>query len=135
MADIDTMTDLEFIDHYIEQCRRFVNPKLLGEADRRGLIRFLNYLPGNVDEAKAIARARMSKENKYFGEEEIDKIAGEIGRLEELRKELNGLNLAEAHKVLPIVEKMQAHALYVKDYFKPIKMPGTNYEDYEFEED
>ena len=121
MNNVDTMTDLEFIDHYIEQCRAFVNPFLLREADRRGVIRFLNYLPSNIDEAKAIARARMSKANKYFGDEEIDKIAGEINRLEELRNELNKLNIADGHKVIPILEKMQAHSAYVKDYFKPMR--------------
>ena len=123
MENIQIMTDLEFIDHYIEECRQFVNPRLLGEANRRGVIRFLNFLPSNISEAKSIARARMAKANKYFGEEEIDKISGEIDRLEQLRKELNKLNLADAHEVIPILEKMQAHSLFVKDYFKPIRLP------------
>lgn len=118
MTDVSTMTDLEFVFHYIEQCRQFVNPRLLGEANRRGVVRFLNYLPNNIQEAKSIACARMSKEKKYFGEEEIDKIYGEINRLESLRKELNVLNLADAHEVIPILEKMQAHSLFVKNYFK-----------------
>ena len=123
MSDTLLMTDLEFVDHYIEQCRQFVNPRLLGEASRRNVVRFLNYLPSNIDEAKAIARARMSKAGKYFGEEEIDKIAGEITELEKCRKQLNEINLAEAHLIVPILEKMQQHAVFVKDYFKPVKLP------------
>lgn len=124
MNNIDTMTDLEFIDHYIEKCRQFVNPFLLREASKRNLVGYLNYLPSNIQEAKAIVRARMSKSNKYFYEDEIDKIAGEINRLEKLRTELNQLNLADAHKVIPILEKMQAHSIYVKDYFKSVRLPS-----------
>ena len=119
--DIGLMTDLEFVDHYIDKCRQFVNPLLLGEASRRGVVRFLNYLPRDVNEARSVARARMAKEGKYFGEEEIDKIAGEIDRLRQLRDELNKIDLSEAHEVLPILEKMQAHSLFVKNYFKPVR--------------
>lgn len=116
--EIDKLTNLEFIDHYIEECRRFVNPRLLREAQSRGVIRYLDFLPTNVQEAKAVARARLSKDGKFFGDAEIDKIAGEIERLEVLRAELNKLNLANAHDVLPILQKMQSHTIFVRDYFK-----------------
>ena len=115
---IETLTDLELIDLYIEKCRQFVNPRLFGHCNSRGLIPYLNYLPTNVDEAKSVVRARLSKANKYFGDDEIDKIAGEVDRLETLRKELNKLNLADAHKVIEILNKMQTHSQYVLNYFK-----------------
>ena len=122
-SDVTTMTDLEFCDHYIERCRHFVNPVLLREASQRNLVKFLNYLPGDIDEAKAVLRARFAKAGKFFGDEEIDKISGEIDRIEQLRVELNSLNVADAHKVMPILTKMLAHTEFVKDYFKTVKIP------------
>lgn len=116
------MTDLEAVDNYIVQCKRFVNPMLLGDITRRGLYHVINFLPRNVDEAKAVARARMAKMGKYFGDEEIDKIAGEVSRLEFLRNELNKLNMADAHAVIPIINEMQKISEFVRDYFKPVNI-------------
>ena len=115
------MTDLEFLDHYIEECRRFVNPRLLGEAQNRGLVGYLNYLPSNVEEAKGVLRARLSTSSKYYDEPEIDKIAGEMNRLQFLKKELNSLNIADAHKIIPVLQKMLGHSEYIKNYFTPNK--------------
>jgi hypothetical protein len=122
MDATDTMTDLEFVDHYIENSLRFVNPRLLGEASRRNLVKFIDYLPKNVNEAKSVVRARMAKAGKFFNDPEVDQIAGEINRLEVLRKELNKCNLADAHEVIPILEKMSIHSNFVRDYFKPTKI-------------
>lgn len=124
MKQIDLMTDLEFVDHYIVRCRSFVNPGLLREASKRGLVRYLDFLPTDIHEAKSVVRARLSSAGKCFGDDEIDKIAGAISRLEYLRKELNELNLADAHKVIPVLNQMQAHSLFVKDYFKSNTLPN-----------
>lgn len=112
------MTDLELIDKYIEQSRNFVPPLLFRDVERRGLGHIINYLPKDIKEAKAIARGRMAQLGQYFGDEEIDKIAGEINRLKFLRKQLEGKNLADADKVIPILEEMQAISLYIRDYYK-----------------
>lgn len=123
MSDTQLMTDLEFVDHWIENCLVHINPFLFSKLKQRRLYDIVNYLPKNANEAKAIARARMSKAGKYFGDDEIDKIAGEIAELEKCRTQLNNLNLTDAHLAIPILEKMKAHAIYVKDYFKPVKLP------------
>lgn len=66
----------------------------------------------------------MSEASKIFGDDEIDKIAGEIDQLTRLRNDLNKLNLADSHEVIPLLDKMKAHSQYVKDYFKPSKIPN-----------
>lgn len=114
------MTDLEFIDLYIEKSRDFIPPQLFREIQDRGLYNIINYLPYSVDEAKSIARARMAKMQRFFGEPEIDKISGEVIRFEFLLKRLNQTNPADAHDIIPILEEMLNLSKYIKDYFKPV---------------
>lgn len=116
------MNDLEAVDNYIVQCKRFVNPALLRDITSRGLYHVINFLPGNIDEAKAIARGRLAKMGRCFGDEQIDQIANNVKRLEFLRDELNKLNMADAHELSPILIEMQELTGFVRDYFKPIKI-------------
>jgi hypothetical protein len=117
-ADITSMTDLELLDYYIVGCQRFVNPEVFGEVNRRGLIRYVNFLPTNIQEAKAVLRSRLSQNEKFWGDGEIDKIAGEIESLKRFKNELDKIKITEVDEIIPILEKMLTKANYVKDYLK-----------------
>lgn len=115
------LNDLEVIDDYIKNCRDFINPKLFREINKRGLYKIVNQLPYNHDEAKAVARARLAKIGKAFGDEEIDQIANTVQRMEFLRDELNKIPMTDTDKILPLVTELITQAEYVRDYFKTIK--------------
>lgn len=112
------MTDLECVDNYIEKSQDFINPKLFREISQRGLVQIINLLPKDIREAKAIARARLSKAGKYFGDEQIDQIAGTVQRLEFLRGNLNSLSMTDCDKTFVILAEMKELSAFVKEYFK-----------------
>lgn len=121
---LEQMTDLEFLDLYIEKTRSFINPILFREVQKRSLLPYVNYLPSDVNEAKAVMRGRMRKHRKYFGDPDTDKIAGEIRQMEALLSELYSMNMADAHQVIPILQRMMGHATYIKGYFSSTKPIG-----------
>jgi hypothetical protein len=116
-------TDLELVDFYIVRCQRFVNPRLLRLVDSRGLYNVINFLPTNIEEAKSVARGRMARMGKYFGDDEIDTIAQEIQRVEFLRKQFNEISVTDVYKTLPILREMLQRSEYVQGYFKEVKIP------------
>ena len=113
------MNDLQLLDRFCETCLDFIDPFLFREIEKRGLSRFVNYLPKNKSEAKAVVRGRLGNAGKCFGDEEIDQIANEIKRLEALREQLNKMNMADAHKVIPVLKEMQETSNFVLLYFGP----------------
>lgn len=115
------MTDLELLDEYCENCLSFIHPMLFRDVQARGLIHYVNYLPSNVDEAKAVVRARLAKDKKFYDNPEIDQVAGEIKRLEALKGKLNNTNIADAHKIAPILNEMQGITTFLLDYYKPVR--------------
>lgn len=117
------MTDLELVDKYCEECRRFVDPFLLREVQSRGLYDIINRLPGDINEAKAVARARLAESGKCFGDPEIDQIANTIQRLEFLRKDLSKMNMTNPTEVIPVLDEMKELSLFVKNYFKTVRIP------------
>lgn len=117
------MNDLELLDRFCETCLGFIDPFVFREIQKRGLTRFVNYLPNDTIEAKAIVRGRLAKVGKSFGDDEIDHIANEIKRLEALREQLNKMNMADAHKVIPVLKEMHETSDFVLSYFKPIRLP------------
>ncbi|QKX07767.1 hypothetical protein HN014_22470 (plasmid) [Aquimarina sp. TRL1] len=112
------LTDIELIDKYCETCLRFINPQLFREIQNRGLYNIINYLPSNEKEAKSVARGRLAKIGKSFGDAEIDQIANEIQRVEFLRNELIQINMADAHKAEPILKEMLDRTMFIKNYYK-----------------
>ncbi len=122
-VNADELTDLQLVDVYIEKCQRFVNPYLLRQVCSRGLYNIINYLPGDIAEAKSIARARLVKAGKYFDDPEIDAIFQEVNRLNFLMKQLQGISVTDVSKTLPILEEMTQRSIYVRDYFKEAKIP------------
>jgi hypothetical protein len=116
---MSALNDLEAIDQYIINCRDFINPKLFRDINKRGLYKIINQLPYDRNEAKAIARARLAKIGKSFGDEEIDQIANTVQRMEFLRDQLAALQMTDADKVLAIVTELKTQAENVRDYFKP----------------
>lgn len=119
---IKQLNDLELLDYFCENCLEFINPIVFRELTNRGLVWVANRLPKNTLEAKAIVRSRLAKVGKSFGDEEIDQIANEISRLETLRGQLNKMNMADAHKVIPVLQEMQDISEFVLQYFKPVKI-------------
>ncbi len=117
------LTDLELVDEYIVKCQRHVNPGLFNQVRRRGLYDIINFLPTDIQEAKAVARARLAKQKKYFGEPEIDAIFQEVSRIENLRTRLNDITVTDVDKLLPILEEMTTRGTFVRDYFKTSKLP------------
>lgn len=117
------MNDLELLDKFCETCLDFIDPFTFREIQNRGLLWVVNVgLPNNTLEAKAIVRARLSKVGKSFGDGEIDHIANEIKRLEALRSKLNEMNMADAHKVIPILNEMKETSEFVLSYFQPARL-------------
>lgn len=119
---LKTMTDLECVDNYIEKSRDFIDPKIFREINQRGLYQIINLLPNDAREAKAIARAHLSKTGKYFGDEQIDQIAGTIQRLEFLRANLNSLSMTDCDKTFVILSEMKDLSIFVKEYFNKINL-------------
>ena len=118
------MTDLQLIDQVCEQGVDLINPVLFRELESRRLVHYFNYLgTRNVDECKAIIRARMSKNSIYTGDQEIERISQAVLRLEVLRGTLNKMQMTDAQKVVSILTQMQEQAQYIRDYFKPVHIP------------
>lgn len=117
------MTDLELLDKFCETCVDFIQPQLFRQIEERGLTRFVNYLPNNSLEAKAVVRARLSKYGRYIGDPEIEQIASKINRLTFLRETLTKLSLTEPQKVIPVLEEMTDLSNFILNYFKPVKIP------------
>ena len=117
------LTDLQLVDQFCEKCMQHISPQIFREINHRGLYDIINYLPKTTVEAKAVARARMAKLNKYFGDPEIDAIAGAINRIEFLKKELQDIKASDVHDSLPILKELTELSVYVKDYFKESKLP------------
>lgn len=112
------MNDLELLDKFCETCLDFIDPQTFREIQNRGLLWVINRgLPNNTLQAKAVVRARLAKVGKCFGDEEIDQIANEIKRLEELRQKLNNMNMADVNKVIPIVKEMQDISQFILSYY------------------
>ena len=115
-------TDIQLVDEFIEKCSRFINPKLFREIEKRGLYDIVNMLPHNIDEAKVVARARLSKSNKFFNDEEITQISNEIERMYFLRNELQSMNIADVDKYIPLLNEWKNRAEFIKNYYKTPKI-------------
>lgn len=111
------MNDLELLDKYCEQCVDYIHPLLLRDIESRGLYGYIISLPRDVNARKSVVRAKLAKAGKAFGDPEIDHIASEIHRMEALRNDLMKTNIAEAHKVLPLLKEMLAHTEALLNYY------------------
>jgi hypothetical protein len=113
------LTDLEVVYLFCEKCTLFINPLIINDIKKRGLLHIVDYLPSSdIEERKAIAYARMLKVGKVFGDDEIDYISDRIRRLETLRKELMQFPVTDSHKVEPILAEMTQVNNEIKNYFK-----------------
>lgn len=112
------MTDLELVNKFCEECRDFINPLLLRDIESRGLYNIINYLPKDINEAKIVAYARMAGKGMVFGNDEIDKVSGEIQMLNKLVLNFKEMNQADVHQTIPVMEEMLERAKYIRDYFK-----------------
>lgn len=117
-SNSETMTDLQLIDKFCEECQDFIDPRIFREIEKRGLVWAVNKLPQGVEESKAVIRARFAKKGRCFGDDEIDQIANTVIRIETLRDRLNKISMTEPHKVMPILNEMMTHSQFVRDYLK-----------------
>jgi len=112
------LTDLELIDKFCVECITFIDPRVFREIEDRGLYSIINRLPYLVEERKATARARLKLIGAYVGDPEIEQIADEISRIKALQIELFNTPASEVIKILTIIENMNKHLFFVRDYFK-----------------
>lgn len=119
---IAEMTDLEFVDHWIDNST-FINPILFRELRERGLYHITNFLSGDRDIQRATARARMAHAGHYVGEPEIEEIAGHLDRAKKLRADLYNGEITDPVLMLKIVDDLKVHLEFIRDYFKPVRIP------------
>jgi len=115
---METMTDLEVMDKYIEDCRPFINPKLFREVQSRGLYDYINKLPHDEKEAKAVLRARLRNDNRFSSNPEIDEIAEIIRRIDTLKEKLNNTPSTEVDITIPLYEGIIVLSKKVANYYK-----------------
>jgi hypothetical protein len=116
--DFQTMSDLELVNLYCEQCLEFIDPRIFREVSHRGLLFALDDLPKKKHEAKAVAYGRLLKRKRVFNDAEIDYISGLIFRQESLKKQLAITDVTECHRIRMLLEKMQAINFEMVEYFK-----------------
>jgi len=120
---INEMTDLEFVDHWIDHSE-FINPVLFRELRDRGLYHIVNLLgPGTREEHKAIARARMAHAGHYVGEPEIEAVASHVDRIKFLRDKIHNTDSTDVIELLKLTNLMISHCEFVRDYLKPVVIP------------
>ena len=107
----DTQTDLDLLDRYCETCLAHVDPFLINDIRRRGLYSCIQWLPRNVAQAKAMVLGKLAKtgratNGRYVGDPEIERIADLVARMESLRTQLVETNMAESHRVEPLLSEM-----------------------------
>lgn len=110
------MTDLELIYEFIG--KPFINPALFRQIRERGLYNIVNFLPPNAKEAKAVVHARLAKNGKYIGNEEIQIIADKIDRIQFLKQSIVDIKASEVQELIPILSEMQELSNFVLDYYK-----------------
>jgi hypothetical protein len=118
MNDKQIMTDLDLVYKWCETCLDYPSPFLLRDIEARGLYSIINYLPNNIEEAKAVAYARMLKAGKVFGDDEIDYIADRIRKMEELKRIMTMTPATDSHVIAKILRSMTMVNNEIKDYFK-----------------
>lgn len=111
-------SDLELLDQYCETCLDFISPFTFREINKRGLYKYINYLPRNTNEAKVLVRARLSADGVFIGDPQMEQISQTVNRLNFLRKELSNLNMADVDTTLPIINEIHEHSLFLKDFYK-----------------
>lgn len=116
-ASTENMTDLEFVDHWIEYCSDFINPLLFRLLQERGLYSIVNRLSGTKEERKATARARMAKIGRYVGDPEIEEIAGHIDQIKRLQASITQCEPTEVGELIVLLDKIRVHTEFVRNYF------------------
>lgn len=97
---LDELSDLEIIDRFIEKgMYPFIDPRLFRHICRRGLAHLVHDLPRSAKKARAIVRARLSREGKYTGDEEIERIASLVDRIGNLQKDLCAIRPTDAEAI------------------------------------
>lgn len=111
------MTDLEFVDHWIDNSE-FINPILFRELRDRGLYHIINHLSGDRDVRRATARARMAQAGHYVGEPEIEEFAGHVDRIKKLRNDICNTEPTNPVVMLQLINDLKVHVEFIHSYFK-----------------
>ena len=113
------MSDLEFLDKYVESNLVFIDPRDWREIRNRGLVWVVNDLhTQDVKEAKSIVRAKLSTAGKYSDDPHIQLIASKIDRMKFLRKELIKTNVADPTHYMHLLDKMTELAEDIRTFYE-----------------
>jgi len=117
MKNVNEMTDIEFVKHYIKECYAFISPLLFYELRKRNLIPYVNYISGTIEERIAQAMANMSQAGHYIGEPEIEEIAGHIDHIKFLKNSIAKCEPTNFIELGKLVDDMKNHIEFVRNYF------------------
>ena len=111
------MTDIELFDKYCDTSEDYVNPFAFCEIIRRGFYPLIVDLPKDSGQAKAVIRGRMGKTGRTVDDPADEGIDELVARLEQLRAELSLLNMADSHKVMPVLADMVSLTIRLADFY------------------
>ncbi len=115
---INEMTDIEFVDYWIDNSV-FINPILLRELCSRDLYDITNLLQGkNKAERRSEARARLAAAGRYIGDPEIEKFAGVVDRIKFLQKRIEDTNPTDFMSLEQYCNDLKGNVDWLKNYFK-----------------
>jgi len=103
---MDPITDWDLVKMYIVQCRQFVNPRLLGEINSRGLYNIINYLPNDYDLREAVAYSRMVKAGKLPMDHTVAEEVSRLNRIDALKEQLSKTPSTEKEKLIELVKEL-----------------------------
>jgi len=120
MKNYNDYSDLELIDHFIDMGGlQHPDPFIFRVIISRGLLQLVNMgLGSNKDEAKAIVRSRLARQNKYIGDPVIEKIAFINDRIDILKNTIYNVKAGEPAKLIELAEALIKLNNELLDFFK-----------------
>lgn len=100
------ITDWELVQLYIEKCRSFVDPRLLGEISSRGLYNIINFLPEDYDLRESVAYARMVKAGKLPKDHNHAEEFSRLQRIDAIKEQIGKTPSTETHKLIDLVKEL-----------------------------
>lgn len=117
MTDTTHFSDWRLIQHYLDECGRFINPALFNALRGRGLVWVVDRLRGSTAEQKATAYGRLLKAGKVYGEEQIDGVAAHIERVKALQAQVAATDPTDSAALVKLAAELTFQALAVSDFF------------------
>jgi len=118
MTDTTHFSDWRLIQHYIDECSRFVDPFLFNALRGRGLVWVVDHLRGSTAEQKATAYGRLMQAGKVYGEEQIDGVAGHIEQVKALQARLATTDPTDTAVLVKLAAELTFQAQAVSEFFR-----------------